>query len=466
MSETEQKNRAGTMKWWQLSLFGVACTIGTGYFLGSGIAMEMGGGSVIFLFVLAAFCTYVVFDVLAKMTMEDPQQGSFRSYAKKAFGRWAGFSSGWVYWSSELLIMGSQLTALSLFTRFWFPSVPMWIFATCYAVLALGVILLGTKAFERTEHLFAVVKISAILMFLVIAALALFGFIKGGAYQPKFPTTMATFLPSGFLGSWSSFIFVFYAFGGIEIMGLMAMRLRQPEEVSKAGNVMIITLTCIYMASLVLALTLMPLHALQGKESPFQTALGSYHLPLVPHIFNAILIVAGFSTMVASMFAITTILVSLAQDRDAPALFSRTTKGKRKTPLPAIGFTTIGIAMAVVLALLLPESLYEYVTTAAGIMLLYNWFFILLTSGRLLELTAWGKIKRSAGIVLILLAVVGTAFHATSRPGFWISLLFIGLIGVVTLCMKLKWKKENKTGIPAFRPAGHSEKNRDREGAR
>lgn len=462
----EQKNKAGNMKWWQLSLFGVACTIGTGYFLGSGIAMKMGGGSIIFLFVLAAFCTYVVFDVLAKMTMEDPQQGSFRSYAKKAFGRWAGFSSGWVYWSSELLIMGSQLTALSLFTRFWFPSIPMWIFSTFYAVLAVCVILLGTKAFERAEHLFAVIKVSAILMFLVIAAIALLGFISGGSYQPKFPTTTAAFLPAGFMGSWSSFIYVFYAFGGIEIMGLMAMRLRQPEEVPKAGNVMIISLACIYMASLVLALTLMPLDALQGKESPFQTALGSYQLPLVPHVFNAILIIAGFSTMVASMFAITTILVSLAKDRDAPSIFSRTTKGKRKMPLLAIGFTTGGIAMAVVLALLLPENLYEYVTTAAGIMLLYNWFFILLTSGRLLKLTTWGKIKRILGFVLIFTAVVGTAFHATSRPGFWISLLFIGLIGIVTLCMQLKWKKDNKINISSFQPKNHQAKKRNREGAK
>lgn len=66
-----------------------------------------------FMFIFAAFGTYIVFDVLAKMTGKDPQQGSFQTYAAKAFGRWAGFSSGWVYWCSELLIMGSQLTALS-----------------------------------------------------------------------------------------------------------------------------------------------------------------------------------------------------------------------------------------------------------------------------------------------------------------------------------------------------------------
>ncbi|GJM76480.1 hypothetical protein HMSSN036_86960 [Paenibacillus macerans] len=92
-----------------------------------GIGIRMAGPSILIAFVLAAAGTYTVFEVLARMTADRPEQGSFRSYAKRAFGRWAGFGSGWVYWCSELLIMGSQLTALSLFSRFWFPGVPMWI---------------------------------------------------------------------------------------------------------------------------------------------------------------------------------------------------------------------------------------------------------------------------------------------------------------------------------------------------
>jgi L-asparagine transporter-like permease len=442
------KSEKGNMKWWQLSLLGVACTIGTGYFLGSGIAIKIGGGSVIFLFILAAFGTYIVFDVLARMTADDPQKGSFQAYAKKAFGRWAGFSSGWVYWSSELLIMGSQLTALSLFTRVWFPSVPMWLLASGYAILGLTVILLGTKAFESLENVFAVIKISAILMFLIIAAAALLGFVKGNAHHPQLPITSDVLFPGGAMGSWSSFIYAFYAFGGIEIMGLMAMRLKNPKEAPKSGKIMILLLTIIYIASLILALTLVPLNQLQGKESPFQVALNSYNIPFVPYVFNAILIIAGFSTMVASLFAVTTILVTLAEDHDAPTIFSKKTKGKRKLPILAIGLTTAGMACSVLMSLLLQEELYEYVTTAAGIMLLFNWLFILLSSGRLLELSAWGKAKRFIGMILIVAAIGGTLFHQTSRPGFWISLLFVAAIGLVTFVMHVIWKKsERKIGL-------------------
>ena len=43
---------------------------------------------------------------------------------QKGLRIWAGFSCGWNYWCSNILIMGSQLTALSILSRFWFPNTP------------------------------------------------------------------------------------------------------------------------------------------------------------------------------------------------------------------------------------------------------------------------------------------------------------------------------------------------------
>ncbi|MNT06501.1 hypothetical protein D3C72_1411680 [compost metagenome] len=93
----------------------------------------------------------------------------------------------------------------------------------------------------------------------------------------------------------------------------------------------------------------------------------------------------------------------------------------------------------------MPGKIYEYVTTAAGLLLLYNWLFILITSGKLLKLTAFGQVKRFLGMALIGLAVCGTLLHETSRPGFWGSLIFVGVIGGVTLIMQaVVWKKQKR----------------------
>lgn len=436
-TEGEQSN----MKWWQLSLFGVGCTIGTGFFLGSSLAIKMTGPSILIAFVLAAIGTYFVFDALSKMTSKEPLKGGFRSYAKKAYGRWAGFSSGWVYWSSEVLIMGSQMTALSIFSRFWFPKIPLWIFATIYGVLGITVILIGIGLLNKMENVLAILKISAILMFVIIAALAIFGVIDGD--RPiSYPDSQKDLIPHGLKGLWSAVIFAFYAFGGIEILGLMATNLKNPDEAPKAGKVMLFMLTFIYVLSIGLAVLMVPWKEFNTKESPFVVALDTYHLSFVPHFFNAALIIAGFSTMTASLYGVTSVLMTLGEEGDAPACFSK--KGKLKVPLFTLLITMIGITASIVAALVMPDKIYEYITTAASLMLLYNWIFILASSRKILELKVKDKIFYSIGALFILVAVTGTLFHETSRPGFFISLAFLCVIGVITFIMQFKWNKEKK----------------------
>ncbi|MFD1957266.1 amino acid permease [Paenibacillus thailandensis] len=425
------------LRWWQLSLLGVACTIGTGFFLGSGIAVRIGGPSSLISFLLAAAVTLVVFDALARMTASEPLEGSFRAYAKKAFGRWAGFGSGWVYWSSELLIVGSQLAALSLFTRYWLPNVPMWIFAACYGFLGLIVVLIGTKAFDRVENVFAVVKICAIALFIVLAVLVLLGVAAGDGRPLSLKDAVYPYFPNGFPGWWSSLLFAFYAFGGIEVMGLMATRLKKPEEAPKAGRIMLLLLAAVYTVSLLLAMTLVPWETFHSKKSPFMLALLPYGMPWAQSLFNAVLIVAGFSTMVASLFGVTRILVTLAKDKDAPPFFSKVWLNR---PLAAIGLTSIGLALSAVLSMAMPGSIYEFFTTAAGLMLLYNWMFILATSVKLLKASGWCRVKAFGGMGVLLAAVSGAVFHDTSRPGFYMSLGFVAAIGTLTLIMRKRWK--------------------------
>lgn len=433
---------AKKLAWWQLSLIGVGCIIGTGYFLGSGIGIKMTGPAILISFILAGLGTYIVSDALMKMAAKDPQKGSFRSYAKKAYGKWAGFSSGWVYWFSEMLITGSQLTALSILSRFWFPNIPLWVFAAIYAVLGVIVVIIGTKGFERAQNIFAIIKIAAIFMFIILAICVLFGLFGGSSKDFTIPKTMDSFLPEGFMGLWASLIYGFYAFGGIEIMGIMAPRLRKKEDARKSGTVMLLMLTTIYLISMALATGLVSIDKFNSDESPFVSALGKYNLDFFPHVFNGGIIIAGFSTMAASLFAVTSMLVTLSEDGDAPKFFSK--KGKLKVPPYALGLTIAGLISSIVLSFLMPDSVYEYITTAAGLMLLYNWLFILFSFPRLIDATGFDHVKRFTGMALILLAVSGTLIHKSSRPGFFVSMLFVGLVFVVLFVMHLKNKKKKK----------------------
>lgn len=315
-------------------------------------------------FLLAALGTYIVYDVLSRMTAQDPQSGSFSHYSEKAFGKWAGFSSGWVYWSSEMLIMGSQMIGISLFTKFWFPKVPLWIFASIYTVLGIIIVLVGVTWFERLGNVFAIAKLAAIFMFIILAILGVFGILGGGKVHAHLPNDFATFLPTGILGLWSALLFSFYAYGGIEIMSIYATRLENAKDAPKSGKVMLVLLTTIYIISVGLAILIVHLDQFNMKESPFVIALNGFQFAFIPHFFTSILIIAGFSTMAASLFAVTTLLVHLAEEGYAPRRLNK--KGKLSVPLPALILTTSGLVASIILGLLLPNTVYEYITTAAG----------------------------------------------------------------------------------------------------
>lgn len=445
MSKKKRKKRKknkGTMKWWQLSLIGVGCTIGTGYFLGSSIGIIQTGPSIVLSFILAAIGTYTVFNLLAKMTADDPQNGSFCYYARKAYGDWAGFSSGWNYWCSNILIMGSQLTALSTLSRFWFPNVPLWVFASGYAILAIVVVLLGTKGFDKVENFFAVIQMAAIIMFIIIALCAVFGWIKGTGPSPKLATEMGEIFKKGYKGFWASLIYAFYAYGGVEVIGLMAMQLRKKEDAPKSGTIMLIVLTIIYVASLILAVSLVGYGAFNEQESPFVTALKDYGLSFFPHVFNACIIIGGFSTMTASLFAVTNLLVTMSDSGDAPPVFAKKVKKLKNLPLLSLGLATAGLILSIVTALLLPGKIYEYITTAAGILILYNWGFIILSSFKLLKENMMDKVFGVVGLLLLVAAISGTVVEKEIRPGFFASLALVAIIAYVTAKAAKKMEKE------------------------
>ena len=425
------KTSKGRLSWWQLSLLGIGCTLGTGFFLGTSMAIHKSGPAVVIPFLLAAIATYIVYDALVKMSVDNPDKGSFRTYAKQAFGNWAGFSNGWIYLISEMLIMGSQLTALGIFTKLWFPTLPLWMAASIYAALGLAVILTGMKGFEKFQNIFGALKAAAVVMFIIVAAVLIIkGFNSESTALAALHANYEKFFSQGVKGIWLGLLYAFYAFGGIEVMGLMVIDLKNPKEAPKAGKVMLIAITIIFIMAIMLALALVSWKDFNIEESPFITALNGYHIPFFADIFNGVLIIAGFSTMVASLYAVITILITLAEDHDAPTALAK--KGKMKIPFPAFLFLASGLIITIVIGFLMPEKIFEYLVTAAGLMLIYNWLFILVTYRKLMELSKWGHVKNGIGMLLILVTVSGTLGEKTSRLGFFVSLLFIIIIGIAT----------------------------------
>ncbi len=114
--------------------------------------------------------------------------------------------------------------------------------------------------------------------------------------------------------------------------------------------------------------------------------------------------------------------------------------------MPSLGLGAAGLLVSIITALLLPGKIYEYITTAAGILILYNWAFIIISSFKTLKNTFMNKLFAWIGLLLLLAGVAGTLFEKHIRPGFYASLLVVVLIGIASFIMRKKVWKKNSPG--------------------
>jgi L-asparagine transporter-like permease len=433
-AENRVQGKSPGLSWWQLSLIGIGSIIGAGFFLGTSLSIQTAGPAILINYLVAGITAFFVFSALAEMTVRDPAPGSFRTYARKAFGNRMGFLSGWMYWLAGVLIMSSEVVALATFTKFWFPHVPLWLFSVLYAAVAFGINLLGVKNFGKIESLFAIVKLTTLIVFIVFGALLFFHIISPHAVSLSEKNAFHNFAPNGITGMWSALIFVFFSFGGIEVIGIASSELKNKDDVPKAGIGMLFALVAVYILSILLVLTMVSWTKIDASKSPFVTALSVFNIPYMDSIFNIIIISAAFSTMVGALFSVTNILLSLAEDGDAPKFFAE--KNQKGTPIKALLLTGLALGAFLIFSYVLPGTIYEYVTTSAGVMLILNWIIILSSQVKLRRHSKQDNLFHMAGypitsyigIALILITVSGGLLHPTQRMGVIISLGFIVVI--------------------------------------
>lgn len=73
----------------------------------------------------------------------------------------------------------------------------------------------------------------------------------------------------------------------------------------------------------------------------------------------------------------------LKDKRDAPSIFTK--KGFKNILFFALAFTSSGLGVSILMSFLMPDRIYEYITTAAGLMFLYNWLLVLNSAPKLLD---------------------------------------------------------------------------------
>ncbi|MFJ9644773.1 amino acid permease [Streptomyces sp. NPDC004244] len=372
-----------SLKQRHLTMLGLGGVIGAGLFVGSGAGIGIAGPAIICSYLLAGALAMLVMRALGEMSAALPASGSFSVYAERALGRWAGFSAGWLYWFLLVVVLAVEATGAAKIAHGWVPAVDQWLWVLLFMVVFTVSNLAAVKNFGEFEFWFAALKVGAIVLFLVLGTLAIFGLLPDtDPVGMDNLTGNGGFFPAGAAGVIAGMLAVIFAFGGLEVVTIAAAESDDPaRSVARAVRSAVWRILFFYVGSMLVIVTLLPWDSLKPGQSPYVAVLDSIGIPGAGQIMNIVVFVALLSALNANLYGSSRMVFSLAERGEAPTALLKVSRGgvPRRAVVASVAFGFV----SVVLNLLWPDTVFLYMLNAVGAVLLFVWALIAVSQLRL-----------------------------------------------------------------------------------
>src|ERR1700681_463294 len=442
----------------RLTMIAIGGAIGTGLFLGSGFAISLAGPGVLLSYAIGAVVALLLMGCLAEMTVAHPTSGSFGAYAEYYIGPLAGFLVRYAYWTCIVLAVGTEVTAVALYMRFWFPTLPGWLWIVAFSGLLILVNARSVNVFGAVEYWFSAIKVTAIVIFILLAgyivlrapAAATSSGTGASAVGFQNYTAHGGFLPRGVWGAWVAVIVAIFSYLSIEMIAVAAGEAAQPEiAITRAFRSTVFRLILFYLLTLALVLAIVPWTAAGIEESPFVKVMRALRVPAAAGIFNFVILVAALSAMNSQLYITTRMMFSLSRAGHAPRRFGLL--NRRSVPVQALLLSSIGIALATVLSIVAPKSAFILMVSISAFGAMFTWMMIFITHYRFRRaraLTGAAPLRfrmygfpatTLLGAALMAAVLLTTAFTAAFRMTLVFGLPFL-------ICLSLTywvWQRRN-----------------------
>jgi len=366
----------------QLGMIAIGGAIGTGLFLGSALAVRLAGPGVIISYLIGAVIALLLMGALSEMAVAHPTAGSFGVYAELYLNPWAGFVMRYTYWAAQCVAIGGEATAVAIYCRWWLPSTPAWLWILAFSVALIAVNARNVGAFGAFEYWFSMVKVVAIVLFIVLGLGLLVGTgIRPGIGLRNF-TAYGGFLATGWRGVWMAMVFVIFSFMGTEVVAVTAGEAKDPKTaVPSAMRRTVGRLILFYIGAITVLIGIAPWTTIQpGADitaSPFVSVFGMVGIPAAAHVVNLVIITAAASSMNCNLYMATRMLFSLSRGGYAPQSLGHVSS--RGTPVRALLASAGGLAVALLVAFLYPASAFQYLFGISLFGGLFIWLMIFVT---------------------------------------------------------------------------------------
>ncbi|MCB1286849.1 MAG: amino acid permease [Mycobacterium sp.] len=370
----------------QLTLFGVGATVGTGIFFVLSVAVPEAGPAVVVSFLIAGLAAGLAALCYAELASAVPVSGSTYSYAYTTLGEvvamgvaacllleygvsTAAVAVGWSEYLNKLLdnFFGHRLPQ-ALSAAPWGNDFPGLINLPAVILVALCALLLIRGASESA-------KVNTVMVLIKLSVLVMFSAIAFTAFDAD---RFAEFAPFGVAGIGVAAGTIFFSYIGLDAVSTAGDEVRDPQKsMPKAILAALVTVTAVYVLVTVAALGAQSWQGFKGQEAGLAAILddvtGARYWGTV---LAAGAVVSIFSVTLVVLYGQTRILFAMGRDGLLPPVFA---KVNPRTLTPVNNTVIVSIVISI-LAGLVPldyladmvsiGTLVAFIVVSVGVMIL------------------------------------------------------------------------------------------------
>ncbi|MFK0222875.1 amino acid permease [Streptomyces vinaceus] len=382
-----------------VSMIAIGGAIGTGLFLGAGTRLAGAGPSLAIAYAVCGVFAFFVVRALGELVLYRPSSGAFVSYAREFMGEKGAYTAGWLYFLNWSTTTVADITAAATYAHFWsmFTSVPQWVLALIALAVVLTANLISVKYFGEMEFWFSIIKIGALVVFMLVGIWLLSTGHPVDGHTPGLSVISGHggIFPHGVLPMLLMIQGVVFAYASVELCGVAAGETENPAKIMpKAINSIMWRVGIFYVGSVILLALLLPHTAYSAGESPFVTVFDKLGVPGAAGIMNLVVLTAALSSLNSGLYSTGRILRSMSLAGSAPKFTG--VLSRSKVPYGGVLFTAaFGIA-GVGLNYWMPGQAFELVLNLASVGVLGTWGMVMLCSLLFWHRSRRGLVERPA----------------------------------------------------------------------
>jgi GABA permease len=279
-----------------------------------------------------------------------------------------------------VLVIPLEANAAATSLHAWFPDIGIWVFTLVITLLLTATNLFSVKNYGEFEFWFALIKVLAIIGFVVLGVAAIFGLLPNSqvsGVSHLFDTQ--GFLPNGMGAVLAAMLTTMFSFMGTEIVTIAAAESKNPEkQITKATNSVIWRICLFYLVSIFIVVALVPWNDSRLAEvGSYQTVLDMMGIPNAKLIVDLVVT----SCLNSALYTASRMLYSLGKRGDAPAVATRTSKSG--TPYWAVILSTAAAFLTVFANYVAPAAVFEFLLASSGAIALLVYLVIAVSQLRM-----------------------------------------------------------------------------------